>query len=37
MREKKITCEVVKNREEAVEKWKSGRFHLILVRPAGAP
>jgi osomolarity two-component system response regulator SSK1 len=32
MRKKKIKYDVAKNGEEAVEKWSSGRFHLILVR-----
>ena len=32
MRKKKIKYDVAKNGEEAVEKWRSGRFHLILVR-----
>ncbi|KAI9512700.1 hypothetical protein F5148DRAFT_973098 [Russula earlei] len=31
MRKKKIKYDVAKNGEEAVEKWKSGRFHLILM------
>jgi osomolarity two-component system, response regulator SSK1 len=31
MRKKKIKYDVAKNGEEAVEKWRSGRFHLILV------
>lgn len=34
MRKKKIKYDVAKNGEEAVEKWRSGRFHLILVRLA---
>jgi len=34
MRKKKIKYDVAKNGEEAVEKWQSGRFHLILVRLA---
>jgi len=34
MRKRKIKYDVAKNGEEAVEKWRSGRFHLILVRPA---
>lgn len=34
MRKKKIKYDVAKNGEEAVEKWGSGRFHLILVRLA---
>jgi len=32
MRKKQIKYDVAKNGEEAVEKWSSGRFHLILVR-----
>jgi len=32
MRRKKIKYDVAKNGEEAVVKWKSGKFHLILVR-----
>ena len=32
MRRKKIKYDVAKNGEEAVGKWKSGKFHLILVR-----
>lgn len=31
MRKKKIKYDVAKNGEEAVEKWRSGRFHLILM------
>ncbi|KAH9045723.1 hypothetical protein EDB85DRAFT_1908105 [Lactarius pseudohatsudake] len=31
MRKKKIKYDVAKNGEEAVEKWSSGRFHLILM------
>lgn len=31
MKKKKIKYDVAKNGEEAVEKWKSGAFHLILV------
>jgi len=34
MRRKKIKYDVAKNGEEAVEKWRSGRFHLILVGSA---
>lgn len=34
MRRKKIKFDVAKNGEEAVTKWKSGQFHLILVRCA---
>ena len=33
MRKKRIKYDVAKNGEEAVQKWKSGGFHLILVRP----
>ncbi|TFY80634.1 hypothetical protein EWM64_g3378 [Hericium alpestre] len=31
MKKRKITFDVAKNGEEAVTKWKSGRFHLILM------
>lgn len=31
MRKKKIKYDVAKNGEEAVQKWRSGGFHLILV------
>lgn len=31
MRKKKIKYDVAKNGEEAVEKWRSGGFHLILM------
>ncbi|KZV75094.1 hypothetical protein PENSPDRAFT_681291 [Peniophora sp. CONT] len=31
MRRKKIKFDVAKNGEEAVNKWKSGQFHLILM------
>ena len=31
MRKKKIKYDVAKNGEEAVHKWRSGVFHLILV------
>jgi len=31
MRKKKIKYDVAKNGQEAVQKWKSGGFHLILV------
>ncbi|KAI0269319.1 hypothetical protein BC834DRAFT_865819 [Gloeopeniophorella convolvens] len=31
MRKKKIKYDVANNGEEAVDKWKSGRFHLILM------
>ncbi|KAA1466059.1 hypothetical protein DENSPDRAFT_830804 [Dentipellis sp. KUC8613] len=31
MKKKKITFDVAKNGEEAVQKWKSGKFHLILM------
>ncbi len=31
MKKKKIKYDVAKNGEEAVQKWKSGVFHLILV------
>jgi hypothetical protein len=37
MRKKKIKYDVAKNGEEAVEKWSSGRFHLILVSSALHP
>lgn len=36
MRKKKIKYDVAKNGEEAVQKWHSGTFHLILVRRAPA-
>lgn len=32
MRKKKIKYDVAKNGAEAVAKWKTGSFHLILVR-----
>lgn len=31
MQKKKIKFDVAKNGEEAVAKWRSGGFHLILV------
>lgn len=31
MKKKKIKYDVAKNGEEAVQKWRSGGFHLILV------
>jgi CheY-like chemotaxis protein len=31
MRRKKIKFDVAENGEKAVAKWKSGKFHLILV------
>ncbi|KAH9978098.1 hypothetical protein BGW80DRAFT_1285779 [Lactifluus volemus] len=31
MRKKKIKYDIAKNGEEAVEKWRTGRFHLILM------
>ena len=31
MKKKKIKYDVAKNGEEAVQKWKLGTFHLILV------
>ena len=31
MKKKKIKYDVAKNGEEAVQKWRSGTFHLILV------
>ncbi|KAI0069111.1 hypothetical protein BV25DRAFT_1845138 [Artomyces pyxidatus] len=31
MKKKKLKFDVAKNGEEAVSKWKSGRFHLILM------
>jgi osomolarity two-component system response regulator SSK1 len=31
MRKKKIKYDVAKNGEEAVQKWRTGNFHLILV------
>jgi osomolarity two-component system, response regulator SSK1 len=34
MRKKKIKYDVAKNGEEAVGKWRSGGFHLILVSGA---
>jgi osomolarity two-component system response regulator SSK1 len=37
MRKKKIKYDVAKNGEEAVEKWRSGGFHLILVGSALHP
>ena len=30
MKKKKIKYDVAKNGEEAVQKWRSGGFHLIL-------
>jgi osomolarity two-component system response regulator SSK1 len=33
MKKKKIKYDVAKNGQEAVQKWKSGGFHLILVCP----
>ena len=37
MRKKKIKYDVAKNGEKAVEKWRSGRFYLILVGSALHP
>jgi hypothetical protein len=37
MRRKKIKYDVAKNGEEAVQKWKTGGFHLILVSPISPP
>lgn len=31
MRKKNIKFDIAKNGEEAVEKWRTGGFHLILV------
>jgi osomolarity two-component system response regulator SSK1 len=31
MKKKKIKYDVASNGQEAVQKWKSGGFHLILV------
>jgi len=31
MKKKKIKYDVAKNGEEAVQKWRTGGFHLILV------
>ncbi len=31
MKKKKITYDVAENGLEAVEKWRTGSFHLILV------
>lgn len=36
MKKKKIKYDVAKNGEEAVQKWRSGTFHLILVRATPA-
>jgi len=35
MKKKKIKYDVAKNGQEAVQKWKSGGFHLILVCDLG--
>jgi osomolarity two-component system response regulator SSK1 len=32
MKKKRIKYDVAKNGEEAVQKWRTGRFHFILVR-----
>jgi CheY-like chemotaxis protein len=32
MKKKKIKFDIASNGKEAVEKWQSGEFHLILVR-----
>ena len=32
MKKKKIKYDVVKNGKEAVEKWRTGGFHIVLVR-----
>jgi hypothetical protein len=39
MKKKKIKHDVAKNGQEAVQKWRSGVFHLILVShsPASGP
>jgi osomolarity two-component system response regulator SSK1 len=34
MKKKKIKYDVAKNGLEAVQKWKTGGFHLILVSPS---
>jgi osomolarity two-component system response regulator SSK1 len=31
IKRKKIKCDVAQNGLQAVEKWKTGRFHLIFV------
>lgn len=36
MRKKRIKYDVAKNGEEAVHKWRSGAFHLILVSNVAA-
>jgi osomolarity two-component system response regulator SSK1 len=33
MKKKKIKYDVAKNGQEAVNKWRTGGFHLILVNP----
>lgn len=32
MKKHKIKCSVASNGQEAVERWKGGGFHLVLVR-----
>lgn len=36
MKKRKIKYDVAKNGEEAVQKWRSGGFHLILVSKGSA-
>jgi hypothetical protein len=37
MKKRQIKYDVAMNGLEAVQKWKSGEFHLILVRPPSNP
>lgn len=37
MKKKGIKYAVAKDGEEAVEKWKAGNFHLVLVSPHPSP
>lgn len=37
MKKKKIKYDVAKNGEEAVQKWRTGGFHLILVSDLREP
>ena len=36
LRKKKIKHSSAKDGQEAIEKWRTGGFHLILVSPIGA-
>jgi osomolarity two-component system response regulator SSK1 len=36
LRKRHIKCAIAKDGREAVEMWKNGKFHLVLVGHAGA-